>query len=133
MTANTSNHNVPVEHEVPLQFTNLRKPQLPWATLVPTLHERNLELEGWPEDVPLPGSSGYNPKGVNNLSADDMRKVYWVLSGITFKTRQDLKGKERARRQEEHEDEGPARLAKKAKTSDGKKSYQDRMAVFRLS
>lgn len=126
-----------VDHAVPLQFTNLGKPQLPWATLLPTLHERHLDLDGWPEDVLLPGSLDYNPKGIEKLSAEDMRRVYMALPDIGFRVyhKGKGKGKGKARSQEGDWEEvrPPAKKAKTVAISEKKSLHEIQTVAFKLT
>ncbi|KAF9013678.1 hypothetical protein BDZ89DRAFT_1076924 [Hymenopellis radicata] len=101
------------EHNIPIQYTNLGAPQLPWCTLPELLRNRRLEIAGWPEDLPLPDATGkHNAKGIMGLTAKDARRLHEALPGISFR-RMD---KARARpREEESEDDIGNRPTKKVK------------------
>ncbi len=114
------------QHNIPIQYTNLGAPQLPWCTLPQLLRNRRLEITGWPQDLPLPDATGkHNAKGIMGLSAKDARQLYGALDGISFR-------KAGARlREEESEDDIGLRPTKKAK---GKgKAPAEGEKKFRLS
>ncbi|KAF9007335.1 hypothetical protein BDZ89DRAFT_1079433 [Hymenopellis radicata] len=117
------------QHDIPIQYTNLGAPQLPWCTLPELLRNRRLEIVGWPEDLPLPDATGkHNAKGIMGLTAKEARRLYEALPGISF-CRMD---KARARpREEESEDNIGNRPTKKVK---GKgKAPEEGEKKFRLS
>ncbi|KAF9025850.1 hypothetical protein BDZ89DRAFT_1067943, partial [Hymenopellis radicata] len=99
------------QYEIPIQYTNLGAPQLPWCTLPELLRNRRLEIAGWPEDLPLPDATGkHNAKGIMGLTAKEARRLHEALPGISFR-RMD---KARARPRESEDDIGN-RLTKKMK------------------
>ncbi|KAF9002379.1 hypothetical protein BDZ89DRAFT_1050224 [Hymenopellis radicata] len=91
------------QHDIPIQYTNLGAPQLPWCTLPELLRNRRLEIAGWPEDLRLPDATGkHNAKGIMGLTAKEARRLHEVLPGISFRQMD----KSRARpREEESEDD----------------------------
>ncbi|KAF8987939.1 hypothetical protein BDZ89DRAFT_253080, partial [Hymenopellis radicata] len=117
------------QHDIPIQYTNLGEPQLPWCTLPRMLKNRRLEIAGWPEDLPLPDATGkHNAKGIMGLTVKEARRLHEVLPGISFR-RMD---KARARpREEESEDDIGNPPTKKVK---GKgKAPEEGEKKFRLS
>ncbi|KAF9025852.1 hypothetical protein BDZ89DRAFT_1067946 [Hymenopellis radicata] len=117
------------QHNIPLQYTNLRQPQLPWCTLPELLADHRLEIAGWPKDLPLPNKTGrHNAKGIMGLTAKEARRLHEVLPGISFRPID----KARARpREEDSEDDVGNRPTKKVK---GKgKAPEEGEKKFRLS
>lgn len=55
-------------------------PRLPWNTLYQTLRSRRLELENWPEGVPIPGKDKLEGsellKGIHSLKAKRVQRLY---------------------------------------------------------
>ncbi|KAF9013680.1 hypothetical protein BDZ89DRAFT_1046709 [Hymenopellis radicata] len=100
------------QHDIPIQYTNLGAPQLPWCTLPELLRNRRLEIAG-PEDLPSPDATGkHNAKGIMGLTAKDAWRLHEVLPGISFRQMD----KSRARpRDEENEDDIGTRPTKKVK------------------
>ncbi|KAF9009871.1 hypothetical protein BDZ89DRAFT_1078267, partial [Hymenopellis radicata] len=74
------------QHDIPIHYTNLGEPQLPWRTLPELLRNRRLAISGWPEDLPLPDATEkHNAKGIMGLTAKDARCLYEALPGISFR------------------------------------------------
>ncbi|KAF9025717.1 hypothetical protein BDZ89DRAFT_1181241 [Hymenopellis radicata] len=91
-----------VQYNIPIQYTNLGAPQLPWCTLPRLLRKCRLEIVGWPEDLPLPDVTGkHNAKGIMGLTTKDARCLHEALPGISFRPMD----KARGRLREESEDD----------------------------
>ncbi|KAF8995800.1 hypothetical protein BDZ89DRAFT_1084569 [Hymenopellis radicata] len=104
-----------IQHDIPIQYTNLGAPQLPWCTLPELLRNRHLEIAGWPEDLPLPDATEkHNAKGIMGLTAKDARRLYEALPGISFRRMDKARARPRPR-EEESEDDIGNRPTKKAK------------------